>query len=159
HPWSEADKRQSADDLAGGISFAESVVTSVRDEYLPLSQLEGPLRLFRQTSLQVLYLRNQLARLLGVGEDWEAVAAARHEAAGTDYRGWAERLFKDAVIDTLLIDEGGPTPRASIDQRMGGLAPARLRRVARTDNFVRDLLKEETGWEAFFRRYGEALNG
>src|SRR5438105_3357697 len=118
------------------MSFAESVVTSVREEYLPPAQLEDQLRLFRQTSLQVRYMMNQLAQVLGVDEDWEAVAKARNGVAGTDYRGWAERLFKDAGIDTLLVDEGGAKPRITLDQSgLGKIAPARLRRVARTDNF------------------------
>jgi hypothetical protein len=99
-------------------------------------------------------MMNQLAQVLGVDEDWEAVARARNGVAGKDYRGWAERLFKDAAIETLLVDEGGAKPRITLDdQGLGKIAPARLRRVARTDNFVRDLLKEETGWEGFFRGY------
>ena len=36
-------------------------MTSVRDEYLPPAELEGPLRLFRDTSLGVRYLLRELA--------------------------------------------------------------------------------------------------
>jgi hypothetical protein len=69
------------------------------------------------------------------------VTAARNAAAERDYRGWTARLFEDAGIDVLRVDEGGSRPRITLDE-LGAIAPARLRRVARTDNIVRDLLPE-----------------
>ncbi len=42
-------------------------------------------------------------------------------------------------------------------EELGAIVPVRLRRVARVDNFIRDLLVEEDGWATLFRRYQEAL--
>ncbi len=154
HPWRESSKHLSAEALAESVSFVDAVVTSVREPFLPAEQLEAPLRLYRETSLSVRALLVDLARFLGCEERWEAVAAARNRAAEADYRGWAQRLFEDARIDALLVDEGGSRPRVTLEQ-LGQIAPARLRRVARTDNFVRDLLEQEESWPRFFQRYQE----
>lgn len=157
HPWRESSKHLSAEALAESVSFVDAVVTSVREPFLPAEQLEAPLRLYRETSLSVRALLVDLARFLGCEERWEAVAAARNRAAEADYRGWAQRLFEDARIDALLVDEGGSRPRVPLEQ-LGQIAPARLRRVARTDNFVRDLLEQEESWPRFFQRYQEELD-
>jgi uncharacterized protein len=156
HPWRAATRRQSAEQLAGHPAFSEGVVTSVRRPYLPAEQLEPSLRLFRETTLGSRYLLGELARFLGVQPDWEHVATARNAAAEADYRAWTARLFEDAAIDALLVDEGGAQPRITLDE-LGAIAPARLRRVARSDNFIRDLLPQEDSWPKFFQRYQEEL--
>ncbi|MCA1648156.1 MAG: amidohydrolase, partial [Chloroflexi bacterium] len=114
------------------------------------------LQLFRETNLGAHYLLGELARFLNVDEDWEAVASARNEAAGADYGAWTARLFADAGIDALLVDEGGAQPPITLDE-LGKHTPVRLFRVARTDNFIRDLLPEEDTWAHFFQRYQAAV--
>ena len=64
----------------------------------------------------------------------------RNAAASVDYRAWAGRLFADVGLDYLLVDEGGALPRITL-QELGEIAPVHLRRVARSDNFIRDLLR------------------
>jgi predicted TIM-barrel fold metal-dependent hydrolase len=156
HPWRAATRHQTADQLAGHPAFSEGIVTSVRRPYLPQEQLEPALRLFRETSLGSRYLLGELARFLGVEPEWDAVAAARNSAAEADYRAWSARLFEDVGIDTLLVDEGGAQPRITLDE-LGAIAPARLRRVARADNFIRDLLPQADTWPTFFLRYQAEL--
>jgi hypothetical protein len=155
HPWPASTQHVSVAELAGRVAFSEGVVTSVRREFLPLEQLTPSLRLFRETNLGSNFLRNELARFLGVAEDWEAVVAARNAVAETDYRSWTARLFDDAGIDTLLVDEGGSG--IALDE-LRTIAPVRLRRVARADNFIRDLLPERDTWTAFLQGYQEALD-
>ena len=157
HPWREATKHQTFEDIAGHVAFSESVVSSVRREYLPLGQLQQQLALFRDTNLNVRYLLAELARFLGVEERWDAVIEARNAASGADYRGWTERLFRDAGISGLMVDEGGSRPRITLDE-LGKIAPATMRRVARSDNFIRDLLPQEESWPRFFQRYQEELD-
>lgn len=124
---------------------------------MPPEELAPSLRLFRETSLGARYLLSELAGFLDVADDWDAVVAARNAVAQADYRAWTERLFADVAIDALLVDEGGSLPRITLDE-LGSLAPVRLRRVARCDNFIRDLLPDEDSWPRFFQRYQEALD-
>ena len=145
-----------ADALAGCVAFSDTVVTSVRREFLPAEVLGPSLKLFRDTNLGSKYLRAHLAGFLGVEDDWEAVVTARNNAAGSDYRAWTARLFSDVGLDTLLVDEGGSRPRITLDE-LGAIVPIKLRRVARADNFIRDLLAEQLNWHAFLQRYQAAL--
>ncbi|HLZ31656.1 MAG TPA: amidohydrolase family protein [Chloroflexota bacterium] len=156
HPWRATTRYLTAEQLAGCPAFSEGVVESVRKPYLPAAELEPALRLFRETSLGSAYLLGELARFLGVESKWETVAAARNAAAAADYRAWTARLFADAAIDALLVDEGGAQPRITLDE-LGAYVPARLRRVARSDNFIRDLLPQTATWAEFFQRYQQEL--
>jgi uncharacterized protein len=157
HPWRPATQDMTADDLAGQVAFSDTVVSSVRREFLPAEDLAPTLKLFRDTNLGANYLRSELAHFLDVEDDWQSVAAARNDLAKADYRAWTGRLFADAGLDTLLVDEGGSVPRITLDE-LASIVPARLRRVARSDNFIRDLLPEEESWPRFFQRYQEALH-
>jgi uncharacterized protein len=157
HPWRESTQEITVEELAGHVVFSDAVVTSVRREFLPLEQLAPSLKLFRETNLGANYLRSELARFLNVDDDWDTVVAARNKVAAADYGAWTARLFSNAGIDTLLVDEGGSRPRITL-QELGSIAPVRLRRVARSDNFIRDLLPEEQSWSRFFQRYQEALD-
>jgi len=157
HPWRSSTQQVTADRLAGEIAFSESVVASVRQEFLPIEQLGPSLKLFRATNLGARYLLAELARFLEVEDDWSAVETARNAAAQADYRAWTGRLFQDVRLDVLLVDEGGARPRITLDE-LGAIAPVRLRRVARADNFIRDLLRQQDSWSSFFCRYQEELD-
>jgi predicted TIM-barrel fold metal-dependent hydrolase len=157
HPWRASTSRISSEDLAGHVAFSDGVVSSVRREYLPLEQMAPSLQLFRETNLGANFLRSELARFLNVDDDWDAVVTARNTIAEADYRAWTVRLFADAGIDTLLVDEGGSRPRITLDE-LGAIAPVRLRRVARSDNFIRDLLPEQATWASFFQGYQAAVD-
>jgi len=157
HPWRASTQHVSSAELAGHVAFSDGVVNTVRREFLPLEQMAPALSLFRETNLGANFLRAELARFLNVPDDWESVVAARNAVSQADYRAWTGRLFADAGIDMLLVDEGGARPRITLDD-LGSIAPVRLRRVARADNFVRDLLPEEDDWSRFCQRYQEALD-
>jgi hypothetical protein len=158
HPWRQASQTVTAEELAGHVAFSDGALTSVRQEYLPLAELEPALRLFRDTNLGVRYFLRELARLLDVEETWAAVVEARNAVAGADYRAWTARLFGDVGLQTLLVDEGGSRPRITLGE-LGRIVPGRLLRVARTDNFVRDILPVADTWAAFLGQYDEALDG
>ena len=157
HPWRAATRDASADALAGSVAFSDEVVHSVRTEFLPFELLAPSLKLFRETNLGVNYLRRELARFLDVDDGWRSVVVARNQLATADYRAWTGRLFSDAGLETLLVDEGGSQPRITLDE-LGRIVPVRLRRVARSDNFIRDLVSEEDAWPRFFERYQTALD-
>jgi predicted TIM-barrel fold metal-dependent hydrolase len=156
HPWRQSTQQVTAEELAGHFAFSDAALSSVRDEYLPLAELEGLLRLFRNTNLGVSYFLRELAHFLEVEENWPEVIQARNAVAGADYRAWTTRLFDDVKLSTLLVDEGGSRPRITLDE-LSQTVPARLRRVARSDNFVRDLLPDADSWPTFFRKYQELL--
>jgi uncharacterized protein len=157
HPWRASTRRLEAEELAGSVAFSDGVATSVRQPFLPADALAPSLRLFRDTNLGSHYLLAQLAQFLNVAQDWTAVTAARNTAAEANYAGWTTRLFQDVGLDTLCVDEGGATPRIALDE-LGAIAPVRLLRVARSDNFIRDLLPDGDDWPTFFRRYQEQLD-
>jgi len=157
HPWRASSRRLTMPELAGQVAFSDTALTSVRQPFLPAAELEPLLDGLRVTNLGVSYLRRELAKLLQVDDDWPAVLAARNAAAEADYRSWTARLFADAHIATLLVDEGGAQPRITLAE-LGEYVPAQLRRVARTDNFIRDLLPEEDSWSRFRERYDLALD-
>jgi len=154
HPWPASSRQISVEELAGSVAFSDGVIRSVRREFLPPQQLAPSLRLFRETNLGANFLRRELARFLDVADDWETVVTARNAAAGADYRSWTARVFSDAGIDTLLVDEGGSGITLA---ELGTIVPVRLRRVARSDNFIRDLLPRRDTWATFFQGYQEAL--
>jgi hypothetical protein len=157
HPWRASSRQLTANQLAGEVAFSQTVVTSVRAEFLPMDQLAPALRLFRDTNLGARYLCNELATFLGVSADWPSVEAARNAGARDDYRAWTGRLFDDVRLEVLCVDEGGSLPRITLEE-LGSIVPAKLRRVARSDNFIRDLLPETSDWPEFFSRYQAALD-
>ena len=116
HPWRATSRTLTVGELAGSVAFSETARTSVRTPFLPPDELDPALARARATNLGVRYFLRELARFLGVAEDWEVVTAARNRAAEQDYRGWTARLFGDAGIDVLLVDEGGSRPRVTLDE-------------------------------------------
>jgi uncharacterized protein len=152
HPWRDASRHQTVDELAGQVAFSDTAAAHVRVPFLPPAELAPLLRSARDANLGVGYFRRELARFLGVADTWEAVVAARNAAAEADYRAWTGRLFEDARIDALLVDEGGARPPITLAE-LGHIVPVRLRRVARTDNMIRDLLLEEDSWPRFSQRF------
>jgi predicted TIM-barrel fold metal-dependent hydrolase len=157
HPWRAATRNLNPEELAGSVVFSDAVVLSVREPFLPINDLVPPLKLFRDTNLGAHYLLVHLARFLNVEDNWADVIAARNAAAQADYAGWTSKLFAEVGLETLCVDEGGATPRITL-QELGAIAPVRLRRVARADNFIRDLLLDTDDWPTFFRRYQEQLD-
>jgi len=156
HPWRASTSTVTADELAGHVAFSETVVTSVRREFMPLAELEPALRLFRATNLGCRYFMRELAHFLDVEPTWPSVTTARNAYAQADYRAWTARLFADVQLQTLLVDEGGAQPRITLSE-LAGHVPGTLLRVARADNFIRDLLPQEDSWPRFFQRYQQAL--
>ena len=157
HPWrASAQQQLSADQLAGEVAFSQTVVTSVRDEFLPAAELEPSLKLFRDTNFGSGHLLRELAALLQVDEDWAAVETARN-AAAADYRAWTARLFREVGLEVLCVDEGGARPRITLEE-LAATTPVQLRRVARCDNFIRDLLPDIDDWSTLFARYQAALD-
>jgi hypothetical protein len=156
HPWREATRHLSLQQLSGQPAFSDTAINSVRKPFLPPADLHPSLELFRQTNLGSRYLLGELARFLDVEEDWQAVLSARNVAAESNYQAWTNRLFTDVGVDTLLVDEGGGVPRIAL-QELATYVPGRLWRVARTDNFIRDLLAEHDDWARFLERYQQEL--
>src|SRR5712692_1986714 len=157
HPWRASTRRLTVGELAGQVAFADTALTSVRQPFLPATELEPLLDQLRATNLGTGYLRRELVRMLNVDDDWAAVIEARNAAAESDYRAWTARLFDEANIAALLVDEGGAQPRITLDE-LAEYVPGKLYRVARSDNFIRDLLRDDDSWPRFFERYQDALD-
>ena len=121
--------------------FSDGVVASVRREFCRATSWSRRCELFRETNLGSHYLLHELARFPGrgggVGDRRRPATRRRHRLSGLDRAPVRRRRHR-----RLLVDEGGAQPRITLDE-LGAIAPVRLRRVARSDNFIRDLLPDE----------------
>jgi len=85
-----------------------------------------------------LMLRRRLARRLGVADDRDAVAAARHAALAADPGGYVGGLLADAGVAALICDEGYPQPAIDLRALAGEIATP-IHRVGRIEPWIAEL--------------------
>jgi uncharacterized protein len=83
-------------------------------------------------------LQSKLADLLDV--DLPDAVAARNERAARDWNGWLRRLFDDAGIDGMIMDEAGPPGRPTDPSGYASAAGRPVWWMARLDPLVDQLL-------------------
>ena len=108
----------------------------------------------RDAMLYQRWATRQLAAFLESEPTPEAVAAAR--AAQTDERAWAERLFRDANVEALVVDTGYPQP--PIDMvGYRAVTPAEILTIYRIEPAIKALLDEGVGWDELIRRFEDGI--
>jgi hypothetical protein len=85
-----------------------------------------------------LTMRRELARLLDVEPEPDALAAARHRAYGTDVAGYLRRLMRDANVHALLCDEGYPQPTLDLEPLRVATGVA-IHRVGRIEPWIAEI--------------------
>jgi hypothetical protein len=108
----------------------------------------------RDAMLYQRWATRQLAAFLGCDPTPQAVAEAR--AAQKDERAWAERLFRDANIEALVIDTGYPQPPVDVD-RFRAVTPAEILTIYRIEPAIKALLDEGASWPDFIRRFDDGI--
>lgn len=88
-------------------------------------------------------LRRRLAEHLGTSEDAEAVAGRRYELLHEDSEDYYGRLWADAQIEGLVVDDGYPLPRVAPEElaSQSGLPVHHVKRLEP----VTDAAREEAG--------------
>ena len=95
------------------------------------------LELTTDTSPIAVTMADRLAAVLGCEPTRDRLAAARTEALA-DHRGYLRRLWADAQVDDLIMDDGYPLPR--IDGRgLGDEVGLRVHRVCRIEPIITDM--------------------
>lgn len=86
-------------------------------------------------------LQAKLADLLGV--DVPDAVAARNERAARDWTGWLRRLFDDAGIDGMILDEAGPPATPTDPSGWAAAAGRPVWWMARLDPVVDQLIGQD----------------
>jgi hypothetical protein len=95
------------------------------------------LELTTDTSPIAVAMADRLAAILGCDPTRDGLAAARAEALA-DHRGYLRRLWADAEVCDLIMDDGYPLPR--IDGRaLGDEVGLRVHRVCRIEPIITDV--------------------
>jgi predicted TIM-barrel fold metal-dependent hydrolase len=101
----------------------------------------GPGRLFQEL------LTTDLGSLLGLPEEVgpDEVAATRDASAAADWRAWVRRLFDDAGITGMLLDDGVASAHGGPVDAYSDLTGRPIWRLARIDPLVDDLIGAGAG--------------
>jgi predicted TIM-barrel fold metal-dependent hydrolase len=126
----------------GGVAFTDGV----RDELLRI----------KQNTLYFKRMILDLARFLDVEPTTDAVLAARNMEIAGGYGKYVSRLYGDVGLETLVFDFGVPLPMLDVAQVKSEL-PVEVVPVFRIEPLIADLLKTDTGWAEFKRRYEDAI--
>lgn len=129
----------------GGVAFTNEV----RDE----------LQRGKRDTLYFRRLLRDLAAFHGVEPDLDAVIAARNAAVAGGYTDYVKRLYADADLDTLVMDFGYPVPNLEVAAVRAELPEEiEIVPVYRIEPLIVELLREDTGWDEFERRYLDTLS-
>jgi uncharacterized protein len=97
--------------------------------------LRGPTGPVNETMLLAKLMVLELARFLDCEPTFEAVVVARNAAAEHDYPGYIAALFRDANIETLLVDHGFPADPELPFEPFANLLPRRPIQGYRIERF------------------------
>jgi predicted TIM-barrel fold metal-dependent hydrolase len=115
---------------------------------------EAPLRQATETTPMATTLRRHLATLLGTGED--QVVERRFAELSSDPAGYYARLWSDARIEGLLVDEGYPQPRI-VGAELGREAGVPVHRVARIEPLIEEARRTATSFRELEDAFVAAL--
>jgi hypothetical protein len=100
---------------------------------------------------------NDLAKYLGISPDVESVLNERNAQVAVDYRGYVQRLWADARLDTVVFDFGLPLPMLDIDEVSAEL-PIEVVPIYRIEPLIADLLKQDLTWTEFKEKYDTSIS-
>jgi hypothetical protein len=142
--------------LAQHFAFAGAAVTNTIEPFLSTEEIDHLLWKLLDSSVILGLATRELATYLGCAPEWQAVVAKRNEVAGADYRGYIDGLLRDAQIGCLIIEDGPITPRIT-PEAFQEYTPVPLQRVARLENYVRDLLAQRPAFDALLDGYHQRM--
>ena len=132
-----------------GLAEVVALASSGRD----FASTAADVRRHNEYTIFYRWLLRELAAFLGC--EPESVLAARNRASA-DYGAYTHRLFRDAGLETILVDTGYPQPPVDIAsfRRMVG---CRAEAIFRLEPMMDELLRRKLPWQEFLRAYEEAI--
>jgi predicted TIM-barrel fold metal-dependent hydrolase len=124
------------------------------DSFLGMPGNDADALAHRDAMLYQRWALRQLAAFLGCDATPAAVAAARAEQS--DERAWAERLFRDANIEALVVDTGYPRPPVDM-AAFRAITPAEILTIFRIEPLIKTLVDDGVDWPEFAQRFDEAI--
>jgi len=142
--------------------------------FLPEKEEEGLDQSFNLSFLQIpdphntstlLFRRvvTELARVLDCDADWATVAEARAEAYGRDPSAYIGKLFREAGLKAMLVDQGYPceefngysVPLSGFADLLGG--DVAVHPLFRIEPVLAELFRTASSFDELLSRFGEAL--
>ncbi len=115
---------------------------------------EGRNNLFVKDGMLYLHAIKDLASLFECDATADAILESRSRSSRIDY---IKTLFRDANIDTLLVDMGYPPGALSIDQ-LRKLIPCKIKKIIRIENIIENILKKCNTFEQLEAEYLQILH-
>jgi uncharacterized protein len=158
HGWRTADV--AARDQSGMLDRITMLGMCLISSDLDAPELQGVMQHATDLNPVALAMARRLATLLGCEPARESIAAARAEALA-DSGGYLERLWRDAGVSALVMDDGYPLPMVD-GQALSREAGIPIHRVARIEPMIVDLRDGAAGFsdleDAFAARAEAALS-
>lgn len=120
-------------------------------------EMEDEFQRAKRSTLYFTRMINDLARFLGTSPDVESVLNERNAQVAVDYRAYAQRLWADAGLETVVFDFGVPLPMLDIDEVSAEL-PIEVVPIYRIEPLIADLLKQDLSWSEFKDAYDTAIS-
>lgn len=136
------------------ITLTGSCLTASADGRLLTTSSEADLERLTDVTPFAIAMRRRLARRLNVESSRAAVSAARRSAYGEDPQGYLKRLFADAQIAGLFVDDGSPIIPSREMEKEAGLP---VYRVARVERWIAELRDDCATYDELEERFSEAL--
>lgn len=111
----------------------------------------------KRSTLYFTRMVNDLATFLGTSPDIESVLNERNAQVAVDYRGYVQRLWGDAGLESVIFDFGVPLPMLDIDEVSAQL-PIEVVPIYRIEPLIADLLKQDLTWSEFKDTYDTSLS-
>ena len=151
HGWRNAAKLQlPPEQFLDGITLTGCCLTASADGRLLTTSTEEDLERLTDLTPFAIAMKRRLARRLDVESTREAVSAGRHAAYSDDPSGYLHRLFTDAGVHALFVDDGSPIIPS---QEMALEAGIPVYRVARIERWIVDLRDECSSYDELEERF------
>lgn len=129
-------------------------------------KIDAVIGLMRRNSQGLLLYKSmihELSRFLGCGEDPQEIVAARNSMS-SEYRSYLKRLFADANLVALLVDDGyselaveAALPRVQLDD-FARYVPVNIARVSRIEPLLQESLDASDAFSEFISLLLEGLD-
>lgn len=134
------------------ITLTGSCLTASADGRLLTTSSEEDLRRLTDVTPFALAMKHRLARRLGVTPTRSAVSKERHDCYKKDVTGYLSRLFDDAQIRGLFVEDGSPRIPSL---EMANEAGIPVFRVARIERWIEDLRDACSSFDELEERFSE----
>jgi predicted TIM-barrel fold metal-dependent hydrolase len=109
-----------------------------------------------QHTVYYLWMLRQMASFYGCANTEDAILAERNKL---DTVSLAERLYRAANIDTLVLDTGYPSPEACLSpEQMGQIAHCRAVKLLRLEVLMQQLVVEYSDFDELVARFDQELS-